>query len=69
MVAFAGAADDVFAVLEIFVVLLDFFEDVVPAFVAIGDAFKVEVVLTEEVVALLTMSTPTTLSAWPAMIG
>jgi len=81
-VAFAAAADDDFAVLEVFKVLLIFFEEVVAAFVAIGDAFAVEVVLTVvltvvfwvevvfvEVVALLTMSIPSTLLAWPAMIG
>ena len=77
--AFAAAADDDFAVLEVFNVLLTFFEEVVAAFVAIGDAFAVEVVLTEEVcwievvfvevVALLTMLIPSTLSAWPAMMG
>jgi len=78
-VAFAAAADDDFAVLEVFKVLLTFLEEVVAAFVAIGDAFAVEVVLTEEVfwievvfvevVALLTMLIPSTLSAWPAMMG
>lgn len=47
--AFAAAADDDFAVLEVFKVLLTFLEEVVAAFVAIGDAFAVEVVLTEEV--------------------
>jgi len=81
-VAFAAAADDDFAVLEIFKVLLIFFLEEVAAFVAIGDAFAVEVVLTVvltvvlwvevvfvEVVALLTTSTPSTLLAWPAMMG
>jgi hypothetical protein len=78
-VAFAAAADDDFAVLEVFKVLLTFFEEVVAAFVAMGDAFAVEIILTEEVfwvevvfvevVALLTMSIPSALSAWPAMRG
>jgi hypothetical protein len=82
-VALAGAADDDFAVLEVFEVLLTFFEEVltfleevVADFVAIGDAFEVDVVLTVEVlrdevveVALLTMSIPFTLLAWPAMMG
>jgi hypothetical protein len=45
VVAFAAAADDDFAVLKVFEVLLTL-EEVVAGFVAIGDAFAVEVVLT-----------------------
>lgn len=66
--AFAGAADD-FWVLEVFFdVLLTFTEEVDAFFVEIGDAFAVEVVLTE-VVALLTTLMPSLTLACPAMMG